>query len=411
MAQNYKRKWAILVLVAALFVLVLALLAGRGHGPLLPVVSVTRGDINEPIACNGKIEPINPTVALAKFATFVDNVMATEGQSVRRGQLILTLDAAEIRSELAQAQSNLFAAKTDLQDSRAGGPPDEVAQLDSDLEQAQVEVANLERKQQSLEQLVAKQAATKDELAQNQASLTKARANLQMLQEKKSHLERRAGADTERANLRVKEAQERVDSLSEKIQSATVIAPSDGTLYSLPVRKGDYVKVGDILAEMADLRNVRVRAFVDEPDLGLLEPDQVVQFTWDAKPGRTWTGRTEQIPKQVVPRGTRSVGEVLCSVNNDKLELLPNINLEVRIEARERQHVILVPRAAVRYDRGQHYVFVFAHDKVHRRDISVGIFSAEDYEVLSGLTDGSRVVLPGDRVLHDGMDVRAAEAE
>jgi HlyD family secretion protein len=232
-----------------------------------------------------------------------------------------------------------------------------------------------------------------------------------MLQEKKSHLERRAGADAERANLRVKEAQERVDSLREKIQSATVIAPSDGTLYSLPVRKGDYVKVGDILAEMADLRNVRVRAFVDEPDLGLLEPDQVVQFTWDAKPGRTWKGRTEQIPKQVVPRGTRSVGEVLCSVNNDKLELLPNINLEVRIEARERQHVILVPRAAVRYDRGQHYVFVFANDKVHRRDISVGIFSAEDYEVLSGLTDGSRVALPGDRVLHDGMDVRAAEAE
>ena len=91
------------------------------------------------------------------------------------------------------------------------------------------------------------------------------------------------------------------------------------------------MKVGDTLAEMADLRHVRVRAFVDEPDLGWLEPNQDVEVTWDAKPGQTWTGRTEEMPKEVVSRGMRSVGEVLCSVDNDKLELLPNINVEVRI--------------------------------------------------------------------------------
>ena len=101
------------------------------------------------------------------------------------------------------------------------------------------------------------------------------------------------------------------------------------------MRVGDFVKLGDVLAEMADLRHVRVRAFVDEPDLGSLEPNQEVQVTWDAKPGRTWTGKIEQVPKQVVARGTRSVGEVLCSVDNNKLELLPNVNVEVRILVRE----------------------------------------------------------------------------
>ncbi len=94
---------------------------------------------------------------------------------------------------------------------------------------------------------------------------------------------------------------------------------------------GDYVKVGDILAEMADLRQVRVRAFVDEPDLGWLAPDEDVKVSWDAMPNRTWTGKVEQVPKQVVARGTRSVGEVLCSVQNDKVELLPNVNVEVHI--------------------------------------------------------------------------------
>src|SRR6202034_403166 len=112
---------------------------------------------------------------------------------------------------------------------------------------------------------------------------------------------------------------------------ATVTAPTDGTLYSLPVCSRDYVKVGDTLSQMADLRRVRVRACVDEADIGSLDPGQKVSLTWDAKLGRTWTGHTEEVPKQVLARGMRSVGEVLCSIDNDRLDLLPNTNVQVLI--------------------------------------------------------------------------------
>jgi multidrug efflux pump subunit AcrA (membrane-fusion protein) len=53
---------------------------------------------------------------------------------------------------------------------------------------------------------------------------------------------------------------------------------------------------------------------------------------------------------------------------------------------------------------------VFADDKLHRRDISVGVASASMYEVVSGLTSNDRVVLPGEKQLSDGMEVRAEEA-
>ncbi len=46
--------------------------------------------------------------------------------------------------------------------------------------------------------------------------------------------------------------------------------------------------------------------------------NQGVQVLWDAMPNRIWNGKVEQVPKQVVARGSRSVGEVLCSVDNDK---------------------------------------------------------------------------------------------
>ena len=409
-AQNNKQKWVVLALVAGLSALVLILLAVRGKPTTVPVVSVARQDLNSNIASNGKVEPIAPTIARAEFPSFVATVKATEGQAVRRGEVILTLDAADVRAELAQARGNLLSAQTDLRNARAGGPPDEVAQLQGDLEKARVQADSLEKKHQALEQLVAKQAATQDELAQNETLLAQARASLQTLTQKKNELVLRAAESAQQASLRADQAKEQVQSLEEKVRSATVIAPTDGTLYSLPVRAGDYVKVGDVLAEMADLRQVRVRAFVDEPDLGSLEAGQMVQVNWDAKPGRTWTGRTVQIPKQVVPLGARSVGEVLCSVDNDKLELLPNVNVQVSIMVHERKGVLVVPRAAVRYDKGQHFVFVFRDDKIYRRDVTVGISSTSSYEVLSGLTGDERIALPGELNLREGMDVRAVEA-
>ncbi|HTS12837.1 MAG TPA: efflux RND transporter periplasmic adaptor subunit [Candidatus Limnocylindrales bacterium] len=404
-----RKKWAILSLVAGLGLVVLLVLASRGQAPSLTIVKISRADLNAVVTSNGKVEPISPTVARAGFPTFVDHVYATEGQAVHRGELILTLDAADVKSQLAQMQAQLLTAQADLRNAKAGGPPAQMAELDGDIQQATVEVQNLERTQKALKDLVAKQAATQDELAQNEADLTKAQAKLEALDQKKRAMTETAGVSAEDAQLRISQAQDQVRALREKVKSATVIAPMDGTLYSLPVRVGDYVQVGQMLAQMADLRHVRVRAFVDEPDLGWLGTGQSVDVTWDAKPGQTWTGETEQIPKQVVARESRSVGEVLCSVDNSNRELLPNVNVEVRINVRERKDAVVVPRAAVRYDKGQHYVFLFDGSRIHRQDISVGIASATNYEVLSGLKVDDRVALPGDLTLRNGMDVRAAE--
>jgi len=409
MAENNKQKKVILLLIAGLVVLVLAVIALRAKPPTVAIVSVAREDLRETITSNGKVEPIAPAIAHAEFPTFVEKVMAREGQSVHRGQEILRLNASDIQSQLAQARASLLAAKTDLRNARAGGSLDEIAQVRGNLQQARVDVESLERTEKALEQLVTQHAATQDELAQNQTALAKARARVQELEQRKEGLAQRATSTAESADLIATQAQGQVQALEEKLRSATVVAPTDGILYSLPVRAGDYVKVGDVLSEMADLHNVRVRAFVDEPDLGRIEPNQEIQVTWDAKPGRTWTGRTQQIPKQVVPHGMRSVGEVLCSVDNGKLELLPNINVEVTVLILERRDIVVVPRAAVREDAGKRYVFLFDGEKLQRREISVGIASASKYEVLSGLTLHDKIALPGDQDLRDGMTIRATE--
>jgi HlyD family secretion protein len=231
----------------------------------------------------------------------------------------------------------------------------------------------------------------------------------------KKEFSRAANLDTSRSALAVQQAQSDVAALEEKVRQGSITAPVEGTLYSLPAKAGEYVKVGDLLAQMADLHKVRVRAFIDEPEMGGLEPGLPVKITWDALPNRVWDGKTEIVPKQVVARATRSVGELLCSVDNEKLELLPNTNVSVRIHSKERVNVVAVPRGAVERESGRSYVFVVisrvGKTMLEKRRIQVGIADATSFEVMSGLQAGEIIALPGDVDLKDGMVVKVVNMD
>lgn len=387
-------------------------LSGRKPVPKVSAVTPMRENLVSSISSNGKVEPISPYVMRAQLDTFVEKVRATEGQTVKKGQVILELDVKDAAAKLSEAKGKLLRAQDDLRAAKAGGRTDDAARVAGDLAKMQAERDRLQKNHDVLQRLIAQQAATQDELAANDLALTKAQAEVTRLTAAKLEFERSVKLDTDQAALHVQQIQNEAASLDEKVRQGRITAPADGTLYSLPVKAGDYVKLGDLLAEMADLHKVRVRAFIDEPELGALEANEPVKITWDALPSKTWVGKTEIIPKQVVPHGARSVGELLCAVNNDKLELLPNINVNVRINSRERIGVLSVPRGAVAAEGGRRYVFVVRKNQLgvgkstlEKREIHVGIADATNYEVVSGLQEGDLVALPGEVDLRDGMTV------
>src|SRR5262249_11249584 len=155
--------------------------------------------------------------------------------------------------------------------------------------------------------------------------------------------------------LAVQRAREALALREGQAQSAEIRAPIAGTVYSVPVHAGDRVEVGEVLVAIADLRAMRLRAFVDEPELAPIRPGQRVEVSWSALPGRTWVGQIEQVPKEVVSRGDRKVGEVIGSVDNDGQTLIPNLGVDVRIRVQSRPHALLVPREAVRTDASGRY--------------------------------------------------------
>jgi HlyD family secretion protein len=401
----------VLGIAAVAVALLLVWLNGRGDTPTVTVTRVTRQAIESWISTNGKVEPIHPHILRARLDTFVLQVAVIASQQVKREQLLVQLDATGIEAQLAAARQSLLTARRQLQYAEAGGPPVELAQLQSELTKTQAQQASLSAQQKALETLVAEHAATPSELRQIQLQLKQTEAQLDYLQQKKRDLAQQAHFDARQARLLIAQAQAQIKDLSEKVASTRMVAPIDGTVYSLPVKVGDFVRTGDPVVSVADLRHVRVLAYVDEADLGSVSPNQPVQVQWDGLPGETWTGVTTEIPKQVVPYGPRRVGDVLCSINSYQGRLLPNTNVDVRIRVGRSASALVIPRAAVQGQINDHYVFLVRGGRLRRQPIKVGIASTSEFQVLEGLKAGERVALPGATLLKGGMQVHPVEVQ
>src|SRR5437870_3147065 len=123
------------------------------------------------------------------------------------------------------------------------------------------------------------------------------------------------------------EAQAAYDAAQDILNKSNIRAPFDGIVYAIPVQQGNYVSPGQLLLQEADLSKVRLRAFVDEPDVGRLTPGQKIEVKWDGLPGRIWQGSLTTVPSTIELFGTRNVGEITTELDNSDFKLLPNTNV------------------------------------------------------------------------------------
>jgi hypothetical protein len=148
-----------------------------------------------------------------------------------------------------------------------------------------------------------------------------------------------------------------------------------------------------------------VRVYVDEPELGRVGPGLPAVITWDALPERRWQGRVEKMPSQIVALGTRQVGEVLLRIDNTDLQLPPGANINAAIRSREAAGALIVPKEALRREGGVAGVFALEGDRVAWRPVRTGVSNITDVQILEGLKEGGRVLLPSDAVIRPGMAV------
>jgi HlyD family secretion protein len=204
------------------------------------------------------------------------------------------------------------------------------------------------------------------------------------------------------------EARAALTAATDLLRNLNISSPHYGMVYNLPVRKDTFVSAGDLLVQVADLHRIRVRAFVDEPEIGRLQKGQAIEIAWDALPGRVWKCTIENLPTNVVQRGTRMVGEVTCLVDNSDLKLLPNTNVSVAVIQARHDNALTVPREAVRQDAEGKYVFQVVNGQLKRRNVQTSVSDLTRVEITSGIPDDAVLALGAVNMqpLRDGMPVK-----
>lgn len=372
-----------LAILGAVVVLA-AFVSRRDDGVPVRTTVVEQSNIRSVVSTNGKIEPVNNFEAHAPVSTTVQRVLVKEGDPVKKGQLLVVLDDADARAQAARAQTQLKAAQADLSAAERGGNREEMLSLDAQLVKAGTDRDSAQRNLDSLKKLESQGAASAGEVREAENAVARADAQFTFLRQKQT--KRYSHAELARVQAQGTEAQASYDAAQDVLAKSNVRAPFDGIVYSLPAKQGGFVAAGDLLLQVADLRKVMVRAFVDEPDVARLAPGSPIEITWDAVPGRVWRTTVTAIPSSVKLRGSRNVGETTSIVDNQDLKLLPNINVGVTIVTAKHDHVLVVPREAVRMDDSKPYVLLVAGHELNRRNVETSLSNLTQVEITSGLS-------------------------
>ncbi|HEY5030280.1 MAG TPA: efflux RND transporter periplasmic adaptor subunit [Candidatus Angelobacter sp.] len=412
MAKQISNNGTRVVLVVVLVVAAVLLFTGinrRRAGTPVRAEKVVRQEIASVISTNGKIEPTNSFEAHAPAPATVNKVLVAEGDHVKAGQLLVKLDDAEARSQAARALTQLRSAEAALSSIKAGGTQEELLTSRADLTKAQAERDEAQRNLQAIQKLRQNGAASPAEVEAAQNRQKKADADVQLLQAKLSG--RFSSPEVAKVEASAAEARAAYTAAQEVLRHSNVTALFAGTVYQLPVRSGSYVNGGDLLVQVANLEKVRVRAFVDEPEIGRLAKGQKVEIKWDATPGRTWDGTLTRVPTSVTMVGTRTVGEITSEIDNSDRKLLPNVNVNVSIISARHDNALTVSREAVHDVDGKRYVYKIEDEKIVAQEVQTGLSSLTRVEVIKGIPEGAVIALGAINAqpLRSGMDIKVVE--
>ena len=377
----------------------------KNEPPKVNFARVKRQTLVSSLPTNGKVEPFEWQAARAETAGPVSRVDAREGQSVAKGALLASLTDPSLDAEIQAGEAKVAEARANVAALEAGGRPAELADIDSSLARSRFDLEQATKDYDSLHRLAEKQAATAMEVQAAQVKMRQAELAIEGLLKRRTSLV--ATPDIAAAKARQQDVEVALNLARQRAAQTVVRAPIGGVVYGLAVQPGAYLNVGDLVANVGRMDRLRVRVYVDEPELGRVAEGQPVTLTWQALPGKKWLGTVQRKPTSIQALGSRQVGEVLCIIENPGRELVPGTNVDAEIRTAVVESALVIPRETLRHDANGDYVFALKGDTVERRPVKTGTSSIALVQVAEGLAEGDAVALPSDNPIKAGDRVTA----
>ena len=359
------------------------------------LASVERATMTRSVVATGKIEPITKVEIKSKANGIIERLFVDVDQVVMPGQVLAELDKENLTARVREARANLQAAEA----ARTGA----AAQLKKNEVEAEApDVAFARRSFERAQQLAAQKLVSASQLDETRSALEQAE-NRQRAAAGQLVI---AQARVVEATANVAQAQAAVERAEEELANATIKAPIRATVLTRDIELGSPVSSilnlganATLVMTLGDIDKVFVRGKVDEADIGRVQLGQRARTTTETFRDKVFEGRVTQISPIGVEKDNVTTFEIEVSIDNAAKELKANMTSNAEIILEELPNSLLVPESAVIYDP-QRRAFVDVADPAQRGGrrrvpIKVGVGNGTRIQVLEGLKEGDKIVIPG----------------
>ncbi len=368
---------------------------------------VRRGMINNHFAARGRVEGVTSQEIKLAARTFgrVLEVNVTDGDTVRKGQVVAVLENNDARARVDEARAAVAGAQAALEKLLNGARPEERNAARAEMEEAQAAAENAQTNHDRMRNLfheggVVSQAALdraeKDwKVTEAQLESARQRYNLIMAPPR--------AEDVAAARAEVALARARLAQAEDYYENTFVRSPVDGVVIKRFMNPGESISYESLyqpIVSVADTTRLMVRAEVDETDIGKVEIGQRAEIRCDAFPDRTFFGHIVRVSGGL-GRKKIQTDNPLEKVDTDILEtfvelepgspLRVGLRVDVDVPLEHRENVLVVPRRAVELADGAAKVRLKTAAGLREQPVRIGARDGMYAEILEGLEEGDVV--------------------
>jgi HlyD family secretion protein len=397
--MNKTTKWKRLGTVVAALSLFAAGCSETTAGPEenQPVVKVWKLESNQTgLIANGKIAPAEEIQVVSKLPGKVEQVHVKEGSVVKKGDVLVSLEATDYLEQIRQAEAAIDSAQARLRDTQAGVRSQELQRLASGVEQAKAALQVAESSYNRMKALYDSGAISQADLEKVSLELEKARTGFDQAQAQYDLAKAGPTANSVAAlQAEVKRLQAGLDLARSTYENTKILAPISGIVARRSIDPGEMAQPGVPLLVLVQMNQVKVEASVPQEQINQVKVGAAVDVKVDSLDGKTLKGTVEFVSPISDPNS--SSFPIKVRVDNKDGALRAGMLAEVYLPNQASKNELKVPASAVVTKDNKHFVYKVDHDIVHQVEVTVGENKGDWIAVTKGVAAGDQLVLnPGD---------------
>jgi HlyD family secretion protein len=360
--------------------------------PRVQVVTPVRRDVVTSVATTGSVETVIVSPG-SPVGGRIDRLLVREGDRVRAGDLLATLDTRELDARSREAETALEAAR--LKGETAAAPETwrpQLEQGEAAVEQARLRLSHARREWHDLRVLAARGAIPRVEAENARVAVQTALLQQREAEARLRHLRTQRRTEQQQATVGIASARAALETLQTQRAAARIVSPAGGVVTEILARAGETLAPGAAIVRIARLDQMRVAVQLDEQYLGQVRIGQRARMAADAFPDQAFDGVVSKISPAVDPE--RGTIQVTLEPTEAPDTLRPDMTLDVNFMTGRYPNALTLPRAALAGPPEARKVWIVTADgRAEARDVTVVLGDAGDVAVLKGIRATDRVIL------------------